>query len=192
MGSAPKLLDRVREAIRLRHYSRRTEEAYVQWIRRFILFHGKAHPSTMGAQEIEGFLAWLAVEQQVSASTQSQALSAILFLYRLHEQDLAAGCGRVVLPHLPALLRDASAGVRVRHSHCAGAAGTCGREYDDDLHACPPPRGAGGAESGGRVVTRDRRWPRRVAANRDRVANASPQQLVTTAVAGHPCGGAGR
>lgn len=78
----PKLLDRVRDAIRARHYSRRTEEAYVYWIRRFIVFHGKAHPSTMGAPEIAAFLTWLAVRQHVSASTQNQALSAVLFLYR--------------------------------------------------------------------------------------------------------------
>jgi len=79
----PKLLERVREAIRARHYSRRTEEAYVCWIRRFILFHNKAHPSTIAAAEISAFLTWLAVHEQVSASTQNQALSAILFLYRI-------------------------------------------------------------------------------------------------------------
>ena len=78
----PKLLDRVRDAIRTRHYSRRTEEAYVYWIRRYIDFHGKAHPSTMGAPEVAAFLTWLAVRQRVSASTQNQALSALLFLYR--------------------------------------------------------------------------------------------------------------
>jgi integron integrase len=81
-SGAPKLLDRVREAIRTRHYSRRTEEAYVHWIRRFILFHHKVHPSTIAAPEISAFLTWLAVHKQVSASTQNQALSAILFLYR--------------------------------------------------------------------------------------------------------------
>jgi integron integrase len=78
----PKLLDRVREAIRLRHYSRRTEEAYVMWIRRFIVFHGKKHPSEMGGYEVGRFLTYLAVEQKVSASTQNQALSAVLFLYK--------------------------------------------------------------------------------------------------------------
>ena len=78
----PKLLDRVRHAIRVRHYSRRTEEAYVHWIRRYIVFHGKAHPSTLGASEISAFLTWLAVRQRVSASTQNQALSALLFLHR--------------------------------------------------------------------------------------------------------------
>jgi integron integrase len=72
----------VRDAIRTRHYSRRTEEAYVYWIRRYIVFHGKVHPSTMGASEIAAFLTWLAVRQHVSASTQNQALSALLFLYR--------------------------------------------------------------------------------------------------------------
>ena len=83
MGSdSRKLLDRVRDAIRTKHYSRRTEEAYVQWIRRFIVFHQKVHPSTIGAPEISAFLTWLAVHQRVSASTQNQALSAILFLYR--------------------------------------------------------------------------------------------------------------
>lgn len=72
----------MREAIRTRHYSRRTEEAYVHWIRRYIVFHGKTHPSTMGAREISAFLTWLALRQRVSASTQNQALSALLFPYR--------------------------------------------------------------------------------------------------------------
>jgi site-specific recombinase XerD len=80
--SPPKLLDRVRTAVRVRHYSRRTEKAYVDWIRRYILFHRKQHPSTMGAAEISAFLAWLAVERRVSASTQNQALCALVFLYR--------------------------------------------------------------------------------------------------------------
>jgi len=85
----PKLLDRVREANRLRHGSRSTEKSYVGWIRRFILFHGKRHPAEMGAPEVTQFLSALAVEGQVAASTQNQALSALLFLYRhvLH-QDL--------------------------------------------------------------------------------------------------------
>lgn len=77
----PRLLDRVREAIRLRHYSRRTEKAYLGWVRRFVLFHGKRHPSQMGKSEIERFLSDLAVREGVSASAQNQALSAILFLY---------------------------------------------------------------------------------------------------------------
>jgi len=77
-----KLLDQVRDAIRTRHYSYRTEEAYVGWIKRFILFHGKRHPADMGKAEIEHFLTALAVKRKVAASTQNQALAAILFLYK--------------------------------------------------------------------------------------------------------------
>ena len=78
----PRLLDRMREALRLRRYSRRTEEAYIAWARRYILFHGKRHPAALGAPEVTGFLTSLAVEGRVAASTQNQALSALLFLYR--------------------------------------------------------------------------------------------------------------
>ena len=78
----PRLLDRVREAIRARHYSRRTEKAYVDWIRRYIFFHHKRHPMEMGADEVTAFLTSLAVQGKVAASTQNQALSALLFLYR--------------------------------------------------------------------------------------------------------------
>jgi integron integrase len=85
----PRLLDRVREANRLRHGSRSTEKSYIAWIRRYIVFHGKRHPAEMGAPEVAQFLSSLAVEGKVAASTQNQALSALLFLYRyvLH-QDL--------------------------------------------------------------------------------------------------------
>ena len=76
---APKLLDQVRGKIRLKHYSIRTEQAYVDWIRRFILFFGKQHPRELGAAEVEQFLTHLAVEGNVAASTQNQALSALLF-----------------------------------------------------------------------------------------------------------------
>jgi integron integrase len=76
-----RLLDRVRDAVRARHYSPRTEEAYLAWIRRFILFHGKRHPASMGAPEVAAFLTDLATARRVSASTQNQALSALLFLY---------------------------------------------------------------------------------------------------------------
>ena len=81
-GSPPRLLDRVRDAIRVRHYSIRTEQAYIDWTRRYILFHGKRHPSEMGKAQVEEFLSHLAVSANVAASTQNQALSAILFLYR--------------------------------------------------------------------------------------------------------------
>ena len=87
--SRPRLLDRVRATIRARHYSRRTEKAYVAWIRRFILFHHKRHPAEMGGAEVTQFLSALAVDRNVAASTQNQALSAILFLYRdVLEQEL--------------------------------------------------------------------------------------------------------
>jgi integron integrase len=78
----PRLLDRVREALRVRHYSRRTEEAYVAWIRRYIFFHGKRHPAELSGPDVTRFLSALAVERHVAASTQNQALSALLFLYR--------------------------------------------------------------------------------------------------------------
>ena len=86
LPSAPpprrRLLDQVRDAVRVRHYSYRTEQAYVGWIRRFVIFHGKRHPAEMGAPEVGGFLSALATECGVSASTQNQALAALLFLYR--------------------------------------------------------------------------------------------------------------
>ena len=81
-GGQPRLLDRVRQAIRTHHYSRSTERTYCAWIRRFILFHGKRHPADLGAPEVGRFLSWLATDAKVSASTQNQALAAILFLYR--------------------------------------------------------------------------------------------------------------
>ena len=84
-----KLLDQIRDVMRVKHYSIRTEQAYVNWIKRYILFHGKRHPQEMGVPEIEAFLTHLAVDQEVAASTQNQALNAILFLYReVLKQDL--------------------------------------------------------------------------------------------------------
>lgn len=77
-----KLLDQVRDRIRYKHYSLRTEHSYVQWVKRFILFHGKRHPNTMGAREVESFLSYLSNAGNVSASTHQQALSALLFLYK--------------------------------------------------------------------------------------------------------------
>lgn len=81
-SAPPKLLQRVREAVRARHYSPRTEQAYVAWIRRFVVFHGMTHPAELCAADVRDFLTHLAVDRCVSASTQSQALSGILFLYR--------------------------------------------------------------------------------------------------------------
>ena len=82
-NAQPRLLDRVRREIRVRHYSIRTESSYVDWIRRFIIFNDRRHPSEMGAAEVAAFLTYLAVERSVAPSTQAQAKSAILFLYRV-------------------------------------------------------------------------------------------------------------
>jgi site-specific recombinase XerD len=82
MDDKPKFLDLVRNRIRVKHYSMRTERAYTDWIKRFILFHHKWHPASMGAQEIRAFLSHPAVEGRVAAPTQTQALSALIFLYR--------------------------------------------------------------------------------------------------------------
>ena len=81
-GKEKRLVERLREAIRSRHYSRRTEKAYWYWVRWFVHFHGKRHPAEMGAAEVSAFLGWLATERNVAAATQNQALSALLFLYK--------------------------------------------------------------------------------------------------------------
>jgi integron integrase len=80
--SDKKLLEQVRDKIRVKHYSYRTEQSYVQWIKRFIIFHNKQHPKDMGEKEINEYLTFLAVKSKVAASTQNQALNAIIFLYR--------------------------------------------------------------------------------------------------------------
>jgi site-specific recombinase XerD len=98
----PKLLDQLREALRSRHYSRRTEQTYCHWVRRYIHFHNVRHPAEMAEPETNAFLTYLAVKEKVSASTQNQALSALLFLYRhvigREVGDLDDGWGRVLLP----------------------------------------------------------------------------------------------
>ena len=78
----PRLLDQVVSKMRVKHYSLRTEKSYADWIKRYILHHGKRHPKDMGAAEVEAFLTHLAVARNVSASTQNQAKSALLFLYK--------------------------------------------------------------------------------------------------------------
>ncbi len=94
MTDKPKLLERVRQVIRVKHYSLRTEESYVHWIKRFIVFHGKRHPEEMGEQEISQYLTHLATARNVAASTQNQALHAILFLYQqVLKKDLAVLSG---------------------------------------------------------------------------------------------------
>jgi integrase len=108
-----KLLDQVRDALRLKHYAYPTEQSYVDWIRRYILFHDKTHPKDMGEPEIQAFLIYLATERNVSASTQNQALSALIFLYRnvLHiELDLPSGLITAKRStHLPTVLTRAEA-----------------------------------------------------------------------------------
>src|ERR1700737_1088459 len=107
----PKLLEQVRQLLRLRHYSLRTEEAYLAWIKRFILFHGKRHPRDLAEDDSAAFLGSLAIESKVAASTQNQALSALLFLYKEvlhHELAFIGGVVRVKRPpKLPAVLRPA-------------------------------------------------------------------------------------
>ena len=100
----PRLLDRVREAIRSRHYSRRTEKAYVHWIRRFIFFHGKRHPAEMGAAEVAAFLTSLAVQDKVAASTQNQAQRPPLSVSRgvWRGPAVARGCRARQAPAIPA------------------------------------------------------------------------------------------
>ncbi len=100
VSATPRLLDRVRDALRLGHYSPRTEDAYAGWIRRFILYHGKRHPSEMGANEVVQFLTHLAVDGQVSGSTQNQALAAVLFLYGHVLKQEIGDLGPVVRGHV--------------------------------------------------------------------------------------------
>jgi len=108
MSGGKRLLDDVRDVIRIKHYSIRTEQAYLQWIRRYILFHGKRHPRELGADHLSAFLSDLAVRGRVAAATQNQALNAILFLYRqVLKQNLPwiEGVQRAKQPqHLPVVL----------------------------------------------------------------------------------------
>ena len=117
----PRLLDRVRQAIRARHYSPRTETAYVGWIRRYIVFHGKRHPDEMGATEVRRFLSHLATQGRVSAATQNQAFSGLLFLYREVLQRQLTGLGDTVRAkpniRLPLVLSHDEVGAILRHLH---------------------------------------------------------------------------
>lgn len=118
-GKQPKLLDQVRAEIRKRHYSLSTEKTYVQWSRRYILYHGKRHPTDMGAPEVEEFLSHLATTKHVAASTQNQALAALLFLYRdvLHvDLPWLDGVTRAKRPKkLPTVLSQAEAARLMRN-----------------------------------------------------------------------------
>jgi hypothetical protein len=134
MSEPPRLLDRVRDAVRVRQYSRRTEEAYVGWIRRYILFHKKRHPSAMGAIEVNAFLTHLAVSENVAASTQAQARSALLFLYEIVLDS--------PLPWLDDVVRAQTAQVAGRSDQGRSARRTW-RENDDDLHVLNQAGGRG-------------------------------------------------
>lgn len=116
---SPTLLDQVRSMIRMRHYSIRTEGAYVDWIRRFVLFHGKRHPRHMGISEVQAFLSHLAIKGEVAASTQNQALNALVFLYKaVLEQPLGemTGIVRAKKPQrLPVVLTLEEVGKMLRH-----------------------------------------------------------------------------
>ncbi len=128
-SSSPKLLEQVRACIRVRHYSLRTETAYLGWIKRFILFHGKRHPRELGAAAVEAFLSHLAVEGQVSSSTQNQALAALLFLYKQVlgiELDRLDDVTRAKKPQrLPTVLSRRE--VRALLNECTGTAGLLAR-----------------------------------------------------------------
>ena len=153
----PKLLDRVREATRVRHLSPKTEKTYVHWIRRYILFHDKRHPQEMGEAEINAFLTHLAVVGRVSASTQTQALCAILFLYRAVLKGEVGELEGLIRARrkrkLPVVLTpDPPPPRRLRHPDRAGAPGAPGCEDHHDLHPRAQPRRPGSAEPGGQAL----------------------------------------
>ena len=126
LPAKPRLLDRVREAIRRKHYSRRTEETYVHWIKRFIYHSGKRHPSEMGAVEVTAFLNHLSCERHVASATQNQALAALLFLYKEalgQALPWLDGLDRAKRPvRLPVVLSEAE--VRALLAHLEGTSGS--------------------------------------------------------------------
>jgi integron integrase len=121
-----KLLDQVREVMRFRHYAIRTEETYIQWIRQFIFFHNKRHPKEMGAPEIRAFLTHLAVRRQVAASTQNQALNALVFLYKAVLRIEPGDFGEIERAKKPARLPVVLSREEIRRLLDALPAGTTG------------------------------------------------------------------
>ena len=163
-----KLLDQVRDCLRLKQYAHRTEETYILWIRQYILFHNKRHPVEMGRIEVEAFLTHLAVEKKVAASTQNQALSAILFLYqhifKIELTDIDAVRARQSrnlptvltpqevyqtrqLPYLPPLLRHPPPPKRLRHPHHPRTPRPQRSQNHHDLHTHVLNRGGRGVIS---------------------------------------------
>jgi integron integrase len=120
-NKAKKLLDQLRDAIRAKHYSYRTEQTYIDWCKRYILYHNKRHPAEMGIPEIQAYIVHLATDQHVAASTQNQALSAILFLYRnvlLREIEFPTDLLRAKKPsRLPTVLSKAEAMAIIHGMH---------------------------------------------------------------------------
>ena len=156
-SAEPKLLDRLAQALRSRHYSRRTEQTYCHWVKRYIFFHKVRHPAEMAEAEINAFLTHLAVKEKVAASTQNQALSALLFLYRHVLNREVGDLGERHVPYFPAFLRHATPGKRLRHQNRAGTHGPQGREDHHDLYPCPEPGRQGRQEPRGRFVKEKRR-----------------------------------
>ena len=117
-----KLIDQIRGVIRARHYSRRTEDAYIHWARQFILFHGKRHPLEMGEMEVASFLEHLAVNKAVAASTQNQALNALVFLYGTVLQKPFGKLGAITRAKRPQRLPSVLSQVEVG-SHTGGTRG---------------------------------------------------------------------
>jgi integrase len=171
--SPPKLLDQVRQAARLKHLSLRTEKAYVSWVRRFVLFHGTRHPRELGADDIRAFLSHQATERDVAASTQNQALAALIFLYRtVLKTDFPdiAGIERARKSvRLPMVLRLPSCAPRI-HLSLDGLPSLIGRllygsglrllealrlrvkDVDFEPHALSPPHGSASIPAPGRSV----------------------------------------
>ena len=103
----PKLMDQMRQVMRVKHYAYQTEKSYLHWARRYILFHDKRHPSELGTAEVRAFLSYLAVDRHVSASTQNQALNALVFLYK-HVLAVELGIIDAVRARRPKRLRSYS------------------------------------------------------------------------------------